>query len=82
MMNRCGSLAASLLVAALCFSCGVTAQYDRCVGGMITDIGNARCDIENNNPECGYDGGDVSLLGAVCACLLLRGVPAYPCTEH
>lgn len=59
MMNRCGSSAALLLVAVL-FSCVATAQYSSCINGTITDIGNARCDMENNNPECGYDGGDVS----------------------
>lgn len=65
MINRCGLSTALLLVAALFFF-GVNAQYGRCVNGTIADIGNARCDIANNNPECGYDGGDVSRATVSC----------------
>lgn len=45
----------------LCCSLGATAQYDNCVNGTITDIGDGHCNAENNNPSCDYDGGDVSV---------------------
>ena len=32
--------------------------YPSCTDGDIFDIGDGRCDDENNNEECGYDGGD------------------------
>ena len=36
-----------------------TAQYDdTCTDGKVANIGNGRCDAANNNPSCGYDGGD------------------------
>ncbi|CAN0135135.1 unnamed protein product, partial [Ascophyllum nodosum] len=37
-------------------------MYPNCTNGDILDIGDGYCDMENNNPECMYDGGDC------CAC--------------
>ena len=34
------------------------ALYPSCTDGDIFNIGDGRCDDENNNEECGYDGGD------------------------
>lgn len=39
---------------------GVAAQYDNCTDGTVASIANGECDQANNNPSCGYDGGDVS----------------------
>ena len=37
---------------------GAAAKYDNCTNGNIYWIGDLRCDSDNNNEECGYDGGD------------------------
>ena len=37
---------------------GAAAKYDNCIKGDKDTIGNFRCDYENNNEECAYDGGD------------------------
>lgn len=51
--------AASLLFLLGCFCGCVAAQYDGCTNGTVTEIGDGRCNAENNNPSCGFDGGDV-----------------------
>lgn len=53
---------ASVLVTILSLQGGAAAQYDGCVNGAVADIGDGRCNAENNNPSCGFDGGDVSIL--------------------
>ena len=37
---------------------GMTAKYDKCTKGNKDAIGDLKCDKDNNNEECGYDGGD------------------------
>ena len=37
---------------------GAAAKYDNCIKGSKDEIGDYRCDNENNNEECAYDGGD------------------------
>eukprot|EP00904_Undaria_pinnatifida_P004259 jgi/Undpi1/13834/HiC_scaffold_9.g03485.m1 len=51
---------AGVAAVALLFCClhGGAAQYDTCTNGTVADIGNGLCDAVNNNPSCGYDGGD------------------------
>ena len=51
---------AGVAAVALLFCClhGGAAQYDTCTNGTVADIGNGQCDAANNNPSCGYDGGD------------------------
>ncbi|CAN0528891.1 unnamed protein product, partial [Scytosiphon promiscuus] len=48
--------------------------YDSCTNGTVTDIGNGLCDAANNNPSCGYDGGDC------CPCTCADS-PAHACTD-
>ncbi|CAM9191106.1 unnamed protein product [Ectocarpus sp. 13 AM-2016] len=59
----------------LSFLPGAVAQYDSCVNGTIDDIGNGRCDTENNNPSCGFDGGDC------CSCTC-TDTSLYSCTDY
>ena len=33
-------------------------MYPNCTHGVIPDIGDGWCDVENNNEECHFDGGD------------------------
>ncbi|CBJ48857.1 hypothetical protein Esi_0049_0119 [Ectocarpus siliculosus] len=54
---------------------GAAAQYDSCVNGTIDDIGNGRCDAENNSPSCGFDGGDC------CSCTCTDTV-LYSCADN
>ncbi|CAN0444947.1 unnamed protein product, partial [Ascophyllum nodosum] len=38
---------------------GMGAQIDKCTfSGNTSTVQNGRCDAENNNAECGFDGGD------------------------
>ena len=64
------------VAAAAMVSClrGGVAQYDSCTNGTIADIGNGLCDAANNNPSCGYDGGDC------CPCTCADG-PAHSCAD-
>ena len=48
---------------------GVSSQYHNCTD---VDIGNGRCDVENNNEACLYDGGDC------CPCTCVDGLN-YQC---
>ncbi|CAM9398624.1 unnamed protein product [Ascophyllum nodosum] len=44
---------------------GIGAQIDKCTSsGNTSTVQNGRCDAENNNAECGFDGGDCCL----CTC--------------
>ncbi|CAN0042723.1 unnamed protein product [Ectocarpus fasciculatus] len=43
---------------------GGAAQYDNCTDGTVADIANGVCNSANNNPSCGYDGGDCCF----CSC--------------
>lgn len=47
------------------------AQYDTCTGN-VTSIGDGKCEDENNNDGCGYDGGDC------CECSCDEGL-TYVC---
>lgn len=38
----------------------LVAEFPDCAGDWVA-IGDGDCDDDLNNPECGYDGGDVSL---------------------
>lgn len=58
----------------LCFFRGGGAQYGNCTNGTVADIGNGRCDEANNNPHCGFDGGDCC--SCTCADTLL-----YSCSD-
>ena len=40
------------------FRAGGAAKNDNCTTGDKHKIGNFTCDINNNNEECDYDGGD------------------------
>jgi len=66
-------------IAVLCCVFGAAeraaADYDSCVGGPISDIGNGRCDAALNVPSCGYDGGDC------CPCTCPDG-PDYSCFDN
>ena len=53
---------------------GGVAQYDSCINGTVTDIGNGRCDAALNVPSCGFDGGDC------CPCTCFDG-PSYSCSD-
>ena len=59
-MIRLNGVAVFAVTVSLCFRAGA-AQYDGCTNGTVADIGNGRCDAANNNPSCGFDGGDVSV---------------------
>lgn len=50
----------SLAVAWLSYIHCSAAQYEGCTNGTIAGIGDGQCNAENNNPSCGFDGGDVS----------------------
>ena len=50
------------------------AQYDSCIAGAVTDIGNGRCDAALNIPSCGFDGGDC------CPCTCSDG-PDHFCSD-
>lgn len=55
-------------------------HVDTCTGDVLT-FGDAWCDEENNNPSCGYDGGDC------CACTCVDtetrqcGILEFPCVD-
>ena len=53
------------------FSAGVMGQYENCTG-QLDEIDDGRCNIDNNNADCGYDGGDC----CECSCTNDR---FYPC---
>lgn len=59
MVRLSAGVAGFAVVVSLCFR-GGAAQYGSCTNGTVGDIGNGRCDAANNNPSCGFDGGDVS----------------------
>ncbi len=44
---------------------------------QVIDIGNGRCNIENNTPECNYDGGDC----CECTCDPTNGDDDFSCME-
>lgn len=52
--------AAELFLALSLLFQSVASQYSGCTNGTMSNIGDGRCDDENNNPFCGFDGGDVS----------------------
>lgn len=62
------------VVSFLCFCRGGRAQYDNCTNGTVTDIGNGWCDAVNNNPHCGFDGGDC------CSCTCVN-TTLHSCSE-
>lgn len=43
-----------------CFDPVLVAEFPECTGSW-AKIGDSWCDAQNNNPSCGYDGGDVSV---------------------
>eukprot|EP00903_Cladosiphon_okamuranus_P014617 g13555.t1 len=45
----------------------------------VAAIGNARCDAENNNPGCNYDGGDCC--SCTCVDLLNRDCGGFSCVD-
>ena len=59
MIRLSAGVAGFAVAVSLCFR-GGAAQYGSCTNGTVGDIGNGRCDAANNNPSCGFDGGDVS----------------------
>ena len=56
-------------VSLLSIFCGdhIAAQLGRCANGDITSLRDGRCDDNNNNEECLYDGGDC------CPCSCING---------
>ncbi|CAN0581540.1 unnamed protein product, partial [Laminaria digitata] len=70
------SIARFAAIALLCCLClrGVASQYATCTNGTVADIGNGLCDTANNNPSCGYDGGDC------CPCTCADG-PVHSCNS-
>ncbi|CAN0519554.1 unnamed protein product, partial [Laminaria digitata] len=46
-----------------CLDPAIAIQYRECAGNRLS-IGDGLCTAENNNPSCGYDGGDCCL----CTC--------------
>lgn len=48
----------SFAVTLVSYIYGSVAQFDGCTNGTVADVGNGRCDITNNIPSCGFDGGD------------------------
>lgn len=57
-LHICGSYGYNC-VDPTCFDSAVVATFPNCTGDWST-IGDGICTMENNNPDCGYDGGDVS----------------------
>ncbi|CAM9233132.1 unnamed protein product [Scytosiphon promiscuus] len=55
-----------------CFAQGAAAQYSNCTNGTLETIGDGQCNAENNNPSCGFDGGDC------CPCTCSDG-PLHSC---
>ncbi|CAN0225140.1 unnamed protein product, partial [Scytosiphon promiscuus] len=51
------------------------ALYDDCIDGTVGEIGDGRCNSENNNPLCGFDGGDC------CPCTCTDG-PLHSCIDN
>ncbi|CAN0045690.1 unnamed protein product, partial [Scytosiphon promiscuus] len=54
---------------------GAVAQYDACNNGTVASIGDGQCDAVNNNPSCGFDGGDC------CTCTCSDG-PLHSCSDN
>ena len=55
-----------------CYDPTAAALMSSCTDGDIRDIGDGRCDRENNNENCSYDGGDC------CLCTCTDGID-YEC---
>ena len=47
-----------------CIDPAIVDQFPDCLGNLL-DLGNGECNVYNNLPECGYDGGDC----CVCTCV-------------
>ena len=63
-----------------CFDSALEPLESSCSGGDIEQIGDGRCDPENNNQGCLYDGGDC------CSCTCVDdtyncGMDGYPCVD-
>lgn len=59
----------------------IAGEYPDCTDGMLGWIGNGRCEPSNNNPQCGYDGGDC----CPCTCnsgnFLKCGMAGFDCLD-
>ena len=63
---------------ASCFYPPAVTLQSNCTDGSISGIGNGRCDAENNNEGCLYDGGDCCL----CTCIHLDcGIEGFACVD-
>ena len=54
-------------------------MYPNCINGTIPDIQDGYCDDDNNNEECGYDGGDCC--ECICTYDHLCGVNGFSCLD-
>ncbi|CAM9650623.1 unnamed protein product [Scytosiphon promiscuus] len=67
--------AAATIAAILWYKHASATEYNECVNGTVEDIGDGRCDVQNNNSFCGFDGGDC------CPCTCTDG-PLYSCVDN
>ena len=66
---------------AACYNSVAVALKSNCTDGYIADVGNGRCDAENNNEACLYDGGDCC--PCTCTDWLPKdcGINGFSCVE-
>lgn len=76
-MVRCGFSYAILLVF---FSADISGQYENCTGS-IDAINDGRCDKQNNNVDCGFDGGDCCDCSCINDLLYPCGIRGYKCLD-